>query len=112
MTMKLFVYGTLAPGEPNEHILAHITGRWTKGVVRGKRFDSGWGAAMGYPGIILDPEGDLVPGMLFSSSELDAHWPAIDDFEGEGYQRVITEVMLENGESVEAYIYELSEAGR
>ncbi len=67
---------------------------------------------MGYPGIILDPEGDFVSGMLFSSSELNAHWPAIDDFEGEGYQRVITEVMLENGEYVEAYIYELSDAGR
>lgn len=110
--MYLFVYGTLAPGEPNEHVLKPINGTWQKGIVKGELYESGWGAAMGFPGIVLDPVGSDVSGQLFSSAELDAHWPRLDAFEGDGYQRVITTVWLANGDKVDAYIYELSAAGR
>jgi gamma-glutamylcyclotransferase (GGCT)/AIG2-like uncharacterized protein YtfP len=110
--MNLFVYGTLAPGKPNEHILNCINGTWKKGTVRGQLFSSGWGAALGFPGIILDPESEEVEGLLFCSTELDKHWETLDNFEGDGYQRVLTSVLLENNEIVDAYIYELSTAGR
>ena len=106
--VNLFVYGTLAPGKPNEHILKKITGTWKKGSVRGQLFASGWGAALGFPGIVLDPEQPEVKGLVFSSLELDKLWETLDDFEGEGYQRVITSVLLESGKMVDAYIYELS----
>jgi hypothetical protein len=33
---RLAVYGTLAPGEPNEAVLADIHGEWTDGTVRGE----------------------------------------------------------------------------
>ena len=28
MIQRLFVYGTLAPGQPNEHVLGDIEGSW------------------------------------------------------------------------------------
>jgi gamma-glutamylcyclotransferase (GGCT)/AIG2-like uncharacterized protein YtfP len=36
MTNRLFVYGTLAPGRPNEHVFAEIPGRWEAATVKGK----------------------------------------------------------------------------
>ena len=48
---KLFVYGTLGPGKPNEHILKNIGGTWKKAYVWGELFEEGWGADMGCPGI-------------------------------------------------------------
>ncbi len=109
--MNLFVYGTLAPGQSNEHILKNITGVWKKGSVRGQFFPSGWGPALGFPGVVLNPMEAEVKGLVFCSSELHKHWEAIDDFEGDGYQRVLTSVLLEDGKKIDAYIYELSEAG-
>ena len=105
----LFVYGTLAPGETNEHVLKDITGHWRYAHVRGKLYQSGWGAALGFPGIVLDVQADFVKGKLFSSSELEKHWDRLDEFEGEGYQRVLTSVYLKNDQDLKAYIYELNE---
>ena len=51
---KLFVYGTLGPGGPNEYILNAIGGSWLNATVNGFLREDGWGAAMGYPGIDLD----------------------------------------------------------
>lgn len=110
MTHRLFVYGTLAPGKPNEHILADLPGTWQPATVVGKLFPEGWGAAMGYPGIVLDDGGDEVAGLLFSSENLPAHWARIDAFEGEGYERVLTSAKLDDGRTVDAYIYRLSTA--
>lgn len=103
---RLVVYGTLAPGEPNEHVMADIPGRWTPAVVRGTRVDSGRGAAFGYPGLTLD-DADDVNCVLFESAELPRHWPRLDHFEGPRYRRVVVEVRAE-GRVVEAYVYELS----
>lgn len=103
---RLAVYGTLAPGRPNEHVMAGIDGTWTPATVRGTRIDVGWGAAMGYPGITLDDGGD-VDCLLFESADLPAHWEMLDEFEGEGYRRVVTEVFID-GEARAAHIYELS----
>ncbi|MEL7536214.1 MAG: gamma-glutamylcyclotransferase family protein [Pseudomonadota bacterium] len=111
MTTRLFVYGTLAPGRPNEHVLAPLTGTWQPAVVRGTLLAEGWGAAAGYPGIVLDERGDDVAGFVFSSDDLPEHWQRLDDFEGEGYQRVLVNVALESGATVAAYIYALSKSG-
>lgn len=35
MEERLFVYGTLAPGKPNEHVLAGLTGDWVAASVKG-----------------------------------------------------------------------------
>ena len=86
MPDRLFVYGTLAPGRSNAHVLATVPGTWEPATVRGTLFPEGWGAALGYPGIVLSVEGGEVPGLIFSSPELPAHWARLDEFEGEGYE--------------------------
>ena len=108
MTHRLFVYGTLALGRPNEHVLADVPGEWEPATVTGTLLQVGWGAAMGYPGIVLDEHGGEVKGFLFSSESLAEHWARLDEFEGEGYERVLTTVTLKDGTAVDAYIYRLS----
>ena len=107
MTHRLFVYGTLAPGRPNEHILAELPGEWQPATVTGTLRQAGWGAAVGYPGIDLDAQGDEVEGFLFSSDALAEHWSRLDAFEGDGYERVTTSVTLKDKAVVTAYIYTL-----
>lgn len=104
---RLAVYGTLAPGRPNHHQLAGLEGRWRSGTVRGRRFESGWGAALGYPGLVLDEHGEVVEVQLFESPDLPAHWQRLDEFEGAGYQRVTVAVALA-GETLPASIYVLA----
>jgi gamma-glutamylcyclotransferase (GGCT)/AIG2-like uncharacterized protein YtfP len=108
MTHRLFVYGTLAPGQPNEHVLAEVCGEWESATVTGKLFHEGWGAALGYPGIVLDELGEDVPGLLFSSESLPEHWARLDAFEGDGYERVLTLARRKDGSTVRAHIYKLS----
>lgn len=108
MTHRLFVYGTLAPGRPNEHVLAGIPGEWEPATVTGRLLQKGWGAAVGYPGIVLDERGGEVQGLLFASESLDKHWARLDEFEGDGYERVLTSAKRQDGTTVEAYIYRLS----
>ncbi|MDW3193755.1 MAG: gamma-glutamylcyclotransferase [Cytophagales bacterium] len=107
---KLFVYGTLGPGRPNEHWLTNIGGTFEEAYVRGRLYPDGWGATLGYPALVIDPEGDVVMGHVFSSDNLPDHWQELDDFEGEGYLRVLTEVTLNDGSILQAYFYSLSPA--
>ena len=104
---RLFVYGTLAPGRPNEHVLAAVPGEWELATVRGDLLQEGWGAAAGFPAILLNEDGPEVHGHLFSSASLGEHWERLDDFEGKGYERALTTTTLAGGRSVEAYIYVL-----
>lgn len=108
MIEHLFVYGTLAPGEPNEHMLAPLAGRWRPASVRGTLHPEGWGAALGYPALVPEEDGDEVEGLLFSSPELAGHWDRIDRFEGEGYERARVRVRLAGGSEVESWVYVLA----
>lgn len=108
MSNRLFVYGTLAPGRPNEHILADVPGTWEPATVRGSLLQEGWGAAVGYPGIVLTEYGDNIEGFLFTSDDLASHWARLDKFEGDGYVRVPVSVQLQDGTTIEAHIYALA----
>ncbi len=109
MTDQLFVYGTLALGQPNEHILGNIGGSWNAASVTGYLRDKGWGAEMGYPGIILSPKGQKVEGFVFASAKLIDNWCKLDEFEGNAYERVIAKVTLPDESTTNAYIYVLRE---
>ncbi|MFP3342913.1 gamma-glutamylcyclotransferase [Halomonas sp. SIMBA_159] len=104
---RIFIYGTLGPGGPNEHIMQEIGGKWETGHIKGRLIEAGWGAVMGFPGLVLDEAGDAIKGHVFVSENLPEHWQALDDFEGAEYQRVRTTVMLAKGGTVEAYVYAL-----
>jgi len=101
------VYGTLAPGRPNHHQLKGLSGRWIEGTVRGQLLQEGWGAAVGYPGIILDIDGRIVNVLLFESVDLPEHWARLDEFEGSGYRRTVTPVTTSEGDLL-ASIYVLA----
>lgn len=101
---RLATYGTLAPGRPNHYQLAGLRGRWLKGIVRGRLVAEGWGAALGYPALVLDPAGDPVEVHLFESPDLPLHWARLDAFEGDGYRRAAVGVETPEG-ILEAWIY-------
>lgn len=105
---RLAVYGTLRPGQMNHHQLSSLAGTWERGTVRGKLFASGWGAALGFPGLILDPLGAVVNVELLESADLPQHWERLDEFEGSGYRRVVAMVKTEHGE-LSAWIYVLAD---
>ncbi len=107
MIEKLFVYGTLGLGRPNEYILNEIGGTWESATVTGILKDEGWGSEMGYPAICLDDDGKEVDGWIFSSNNLSNYWHKLDEFEGEAYHRVLTNIKLNNGNMVSANIYTL-----
>ncbi len=101
---RLAVYGTLAPGKPNHDQLDGLAGDWTNGTVRGRLVNEGWAATGGYPALVLDTDAGSVAVQVFTSSDLPAHWPRLDAFEGEDYRRVAVAVAI--GEAgVEAWIY-------
>jgi gamma-glutamylcyclotransferase (GGCT)/AIG2-like uncharacterized protein YtfP len=109
MTEKFFVYGTLCPGRPNAHILENISGSFEQGEVKGHLYEKGWGAEIGYPGIVLDSNGESVSGYVFTSEHLSVHWQSLDEFEGDAYERVIANVEPSNGGSVDALVYGIKE---
>jgi gamma-glutamylcyclotransferase (GGCT)/AIG2-like uncharacterized protein YtfP len=104
---RLASYGTLAPGKLNNHQLDGLEGQWHPGTVRGRLYDSGWGSALGFPGLVLDSESFEIPVCVFESEDLPDHWERLDTFEGEGYRRVVASVLV-NGQTVEAYVYALA----
>ena len=101
---RLAIYGSLAPGQVNHYQVAALKGLWRRGTVRGKRIDAGWGATLGFPGLVLDPSGSETDVYLFESPDLPDHWSRLDEFEGPGYQRVVTRVRTADGD-LSAYIY-------
>ena len=109
MHQHLFVYGTLAPGKPNAHVLSDLGGHWQRAYVLGYLHEQGWGATQGFPGIRLNEKGERIHGWLFSSRHLNAHWSRLDEFEGDDYRRVIVETHLHTGETRTAYIYQVAD---
>lgn len=104
---RLFVYGTLAPGESNEHFLKDLEGNWQKAYVNGKLYKEGIGPTLGYPALLLDENEKSVQGLLFHSEQLPSLWHTLDEFEGEGYIRVECNVRLEDNTTINVYIYAL-----
>ena len=98
----------MGPGKPNHHHLSMIDGNWSTGSVRGFLHDAGWGADLGFPAIVLDPTGPEVSVDVLESEQLSDHLERLDDFEGPGYTRVLTEVTTSSGK-VEAFIYVLAQ---
>ncbi|MEO5493444.1 MAG: gamma-glutamylcyclotransferase [Sphingomonas sp.] len=107
---RLATYGTLAPGRPNYHQLASLRGKWRKGTVRGTLVEQGWGAELGFPALVLDATGARTHVYLFESCDLPDHWQRLDEFEGIGYKRVITQVDTDDG-AIDAYIYVVAGLG-
>ena len=104
---RLFVYGTLAPGQSHHDMLSEFDGVWLDAMIRGRLYPEGVGITAGYPVIDLRDGRDIVKGYLFTSVHLSSLWDALDEYEGEGYRRVKVFALIEGGESLESFVYAL-----
>ncbi len=114
---RLAVYGSLAPGRQNHHIVAPLGGTWMDGIVEGDLMTYGWGAALGYSALRLHTGGPAVRVQVLTSASLPAAWADLDAFEGAEYRRVLAPVWTsspgERGLITVANVYEASlEPGR
>jgi gamma-glutamylcyclotransferase (GGCT)/AIG2-like uncharacterized protein YtfP len=89
---RLAVYGSLAPGRENHHVVAPLGGTWASGVVEGDLRVEGWGAALGYPALRLRRGGPAMVAQVLASEALRGAWPELDAFEGPEYRRVLVPV--------------------
>ncbi len=105
---RLFIYGTLAPGRANHKVMEGISGTWEAATLKGNLLQEGWGVEMGCPGIVPSEDGEEVEGFVFSSESLEDHWAMLDEFEGDGYERVLVSVRVDGGRDVEAFVYALN----
>jgi len=101
----LFVYGTLAPGEANYHLMDGMRGTWQRARVKGRRGQCEWGPYKGYPAFYAEKTDEFVDGQVFSSTDLPDHWDRLDAFEGEAYPRVTIKAVLEDGTEIATQIY-------
>lgn len=109
---SFIVYGTLAPNRPNHSKIEHIKGKWVKGNVKGKLVNEGWGAELGYCGFKhshLNEQVNIEAYILFSEELVD-NWSYLDEFEGDGYKRILAKFELENGEVGVGNIYAINDA--
>jgi gamma-glutamylcyclotransferase (GGCT)/AIG2-like uncharacterized protein YtfP len=106
--IRLATYGTLAPGRQNHGVVSDLSGRWLAGRVRGSLIEDGWGAELGYPALVPDPNGEPVEVFVLESHALVDHWNRLDEFEGAGYRRVTIDVLTDEG-VLPASIYVLAD---
>jgi gamma-glutamylcyclotransferase (GGCT)/AIG2-like uncharacterized protein YtfP len=91
-SQRLAVYGSLAPGRQNHHIVQPLGGTWTAGAVDGDLGSFGWGAAIGFPALRLRTGGPTVAVHVLTSPALPRAWADLDAFEGSEYRRVLVPV--------------------
>ena len=102
---RLFVYGSLSPGLVNHHVVAELGGTWRLGWVEGELHEQGWGAAIGFPGLVWRAGAPRVAVHILESAELPRHWDRLDAFEGREYRRVVVPATLDDGGTILGNIY-------
>lgn len=85
---RLAIYGSLAPGKTNHHVVADVRGEWHSGTVFGQLSQTGWGSDIGFPALTWIPGTDPIEVQVLESAELPDHWQRLDEFEGEQYKRI------------------------
>lgn len=96
---RFVVYGSLGPGGPNHFRLEPLGSVWRSGFsVNGALAQEGWGASLGFPGLVWSRDGPHNPVQLLEADTLLGHWPVLDEFEGVGYVRSL--VPVTNGSEV------------
>lgn len=101
---RLAVYGTLAPGEANDHVLAPCPGTWSLGEVHGRR------AVRDYPVFTYAHGAAPVSMQVLHSQHLPEHWSRIDEFEGPSYCRILVPVFEGRRLLTIANLYEARDA--
>lgn len=94
----VFVYGTLRRGASNHFRMAEAE-FVSVGTVNGRLYQINW-----YPGLVLDAAADRVVGEIYQVST--SVMEELDLFEGAEYRRLQTQVLMSDGETVSASIWE------
>ncbi|SDG13622.1 Uncharacterized conserved protein YtfP, gamma-glutamylcyclotransferase (GGCT)/AIG2-like family [Pseudonocardia oroxyli] len=79
---RLFVYGTLQPGDRAWHLLEPLATAVSPATGRGRLFDTG----LGFPALV--PGADPVPGHVVTLRDPATALPGLDEYEGPEYARV------------------------
>ena len=99
----IFVYGSLrrAARDPMYRMLDHRIEFIGFGTFRGKLYDFG-----SHPGVVPSPdEADCVTGEVYELHDPDKAFPILDGYEGNKYRREKHPIALEDGDTVQAWIY-------
>jgi gamma-glutamylcyclotransferase (GGCT)/AIG2-like uncharacterized protein YtfP len=100
LTERLFVYGTLAPGNDAWTVLEPwVVGEAAADAVVGQLYDTG----RGYPGATFGPGPDLVHGAVLVLGEPEFAFAALDRYEGDEYARIT--VRTRSGIDVATYAW-------
>jgi gamma-glutamylcyclotransferase (GGCT)/AIG2-like uncharacterized protein YtfP len=110
VSVRLAIYGTLAPGKVNHHHIAELGGTWHDAAVRGHLDRVPCGIHQGLPAIVLDPAAAPHPLKVLVCEHLPAAWARLDAFEGEEMQRLLVPLEGEGGVAGIANIYALRPA--
>jgi gamma-glutamylcyclotransferase (GGCT)/AIG2-like uncharacterized protein YtfP len=105
---RLIVYGSLAPGESNEHVLQPLKGTWSSGFIKGYKEILTTGEAIGYYAFTPDDNGPDIEVLIFESDELFGYWDVLDEFEGDDYKRILIEYEDPKGKKQMGHIYRIS----
>ena len=75
--------------------------------------NEGWGAELAYFGFkhAHRDEQENIEAYILFSNELVDNWSYLDEFEGDGYKRILAKFELENGEVGVGNIYAINDAG-
>lgn len=86
MLARVFVYGTLMPGDVRWPHLAPFATAWTDATATGRLFDTGHA----FPCAVFDPAGEAIPGVVVSLADArrDEALDALDRVEGFLYRRI------------------------
>jgi gamma-glutamylcyclotransferase (GGCT)/AIG2-like uncharacterized protein YtfP len=92
---KLFTYGTLVPGKPNNSIISALEGKWERCTTSGQIIE-----VSGLSMFRWEPYGQNIKGQLFVSPDISKQWTDLDKFEGDRYKRCMITVDTNTGISV------------
>lgn len=96
---RLVVYGSLAPGEANHHLVAGLGGEWRPCVITGTLEIHN-----GYRILRWARDGARIDAQMLISPELPRSWPRLDEFEGRDYRRIVIPAEV-GGRQVLANVY-------
>lgn len=101
---RVFVYGTLRPGQPAHDLVAPSIARLESATTSGLLYALG----DGYPGYASGA--GMVHGEVIWLTDPAATLRRLDDYEGEEFTRVVCTVALQSGLEVTAWIYAFTDS--